>query len=274
MKGFFISSLSLLISLIFIFQCSLADLRNGNFEEEPIPEHLTQKATELLLSPIDPGLDPLKWNEVRGLELFLVDYWDSGFVRMFTPVPERVQAMKLKVSVHSNSAIIRFTDGKGRGRIIGVENGDPFVIDPKLGKVMNSDNEIKTYVESLRLYILLPFIVHGFKNIAHMGEMGVGDAQYDEIFATDGDWTPSPDYDQYRLYVRKGSGAIEFIRFTYRDVFNSYKGLLHYEEYTNLQGKLFPMKIAIKDDFSDAGFVHQLQIGNVKFLKSEPDLDE
>ncbi|MCC5813415.1 MAG: hypothetical protein JJT78_01545 [Leptospira sp.] len=270
MKGFFISS----IFIIFSFGCSFADLRNETLKQEPIPEDLTDKASSILVSPIDPGLDPLKWRDVRGMELFLIDYWNSGFVRMFTPVPERVQAMKVKLSFFSNTASIRFTDGKGRGKVIGIDNGEPYIIDPKLGKVMNSDNEIRIYVESLRLYILLPFIVNAFNNIAYMDEMEYSGSRYDEIFATNGDWKPSEDFDQYRLYVRKDTGAIEFIRFTYRDVFNSYKGLLHYEEYTNLSGKLFPMKIAIKDDFSDSSFVHQLQIGNVKFLTTEPDFDD
>jgi hypothetical protein len=68
--------------------------------------------------------------------------------------------------------------------------------------------------------------------------------------------------------VQNDSGRIEFIVFTYREVFESYKGILHYEDYTLLNGRLFPMRISVKSEFSDESYIHQLQIGTLKSIPS------
>jgi hypothetical protein len=246
----------------------MADLRNGKFENGEIPSSLIDKGNSMLNEPFDPALSPEKWKKVDTLEIFLIDYWNSSFVRFFTPVPEPVQAMKATISLNSTNIKVEFTDGKSRGKILGIENGEGYIIDKELGKVYSKESDLKLYLESLRLYILLPFIAHKFEKIYFMGEMGIGERNYSEIFATNGSWTPSKEFDQYKFLIRNDSGSIEFVQFTYREVFDSYKGVLHYEDYTNLNGRLVPLKISIKDGLVDESFIHQLQIGTIKFFDS------
>jgi len=253
---------------MFMISCQLADLRNGQFEDGEVPEDLIQEGKLKLNQPVDPALNPEKWKNVDTIELFLIDYWNSSFVRFFTPIPESVQAMKATISSNSTNMKLEFTDGRYRGKILGIENGESYTIDKELGKVFSKDSELKLYLESLRIYILLPIIAHKFEKIYFIGNLGIGERSYSEIFATNGSWTPSKDFDQYKILIREDTGSIEFIHFTYRDVFDSYKGVLHYEDYTELNGRMIPFKISIKDDIIDNSFIHHLQIGTVKLLDS------
>ncbi len=265
MKGLF----TFLLLLAFVSGCGLADLRNDILKSQEIPEEIQSRAREILKNPIHPDLDPSLWNETRSIQVFLVDYWNSGFVRFFTPVPEKVQAMKVNLSFHRNIVHIQFTDGKQRGRIFGVEEGEPYTYNSRDGRIFTKDSDIQNYAESLRLYILFPFQVHSYKNVAYLGEMNIGNQEYHEIFATNGNWEVSDEFDQYKVYIKKDSGEIEFVQFTYRDVFSFYKGILHYEDYTLYNGRLIPMKIGIKSDFMDEKYIHQLQIGSIKYFTED-----
>lgn len=261
---------SLIPLLLILIHCGIADLRTDLLRNNPIPEDIQEKARDLLNNPPEPSLSPSLWKDNPGLEVFLVDYWNSRLIRFFTPIPERVQAMRVKLSTTKNTIHIKLTDGRQRGRIFGVEEGEPYTYDSKNGRVFNKDSDIQIYSESLRIYLLLPFQVHSYSKLAYLGDVEIGNQEYYEIFATNGDWEASDAYDQYRLYVQKETGKIDYIMFTYRDVFSFYKGILHYEDYTLYKGRLFPTKIAIQDDFMSEKYTHQLQIGNVKFLPKEP----
>lgn len=270
MKGLFLS-LTLLITLI---SCSLADLRTGVLQEESVSSEYQKQARDILTEPLDPLLHPDLWKNAKAMEVHMIDYWESSLVRSFTPIPEKVQAMKVRFLLDENTIHIQLLDGKKRDYEFGLEKGKVFQTLPETGKVFREDSSIRIYAESLKLYLILPFQLHNYSNVAYIGDMGLGEREYKEIFATQGDWKPSSDYDQYRVYIRKDNGQIEFIKFTYRDVLDSYIGVLHYEEYTKLQDKLFPMKIAVKEDFGGDGFVHQLQIGKVRFFSSVPKWEE
>ncbi|WCL49334.1 LBF_0142 family lipoprotein [Leptospira sp. GIMC2001] len=254
--------------------CAIADLRTDLLINGDVPADIQKKARDLLSDPIDPSLSPLKWSKVEALEFYMVDYWNSSLVRFFTPVPEPVQAMKVRLSLNNTNMDITFTDGSQRGKIYGLENGEPFVIEDASGKVFIKDSEVKVYLESLRLYLLLPTMLHKYESLAYLGEIGLGDHFYHEIFATNGSFEISENHDQYISYTRKDTGAIEFIQFTYRDVFDSYRGVIHYENYTLVDGKSIPMKIAITNSLLDEDFVHQFQIGSIQFLYKEPDYSE
>lgn len=257
-------------TLILFLNCGIADLRNDILKTQPVPQEIQDIARSLLKNPPNEMLSPELWRGTQGLDLFLIDYWDSTFVRFFTPVPEKVQAMRARISLVRNTIHIRFTDGRKKGKTFGVEDGEAYVYDPKTGRVFTKDSDIQTYSESLRLYLILPLVVHSFPKLAHLGSVGIGDKEYHEIFATKGDWEVSEMYDQYRIYVHKDSGRIDYVQFTYRDVFSFYKGILRYEEYTPYQGRLYPIQISIQDDFHSEKFIHQLQIGTIRFLSQEP----
>jgi hypothetical protein len=261
-------SILIYLFLPFLLSCQISDLRNEQLSGEIISEDIQTKGRSLLVDPIDPALTPSKWQLEGGLEIFLIDYWKSSLVRFFTPIPEPVQAMKVKIYFQSKNMEITFTDGKNRGKILGIENGETYTIDKDLGKVFNKDNEVKLYLESLRLYILLPILASRMEKLAYLGEVGMGEKSYSEVFGTNGNWTPEKESDQYRFLIQNDSGRIEFIVFTYREVFESYKGILHYQDYTLLNGRLFPMRISVKSEFSDESYIHQLQIGTLKSIPS------
>jgi hypothetical protein len=261
-----ISRLLYFVFIPLLFSCQISDLRNDQLQGEIIPQEIQTKGRSLLVDTIDPALSPSKWHLDGGLELFLIDYWKSPLVRFFTPIPEPVQAMKVTIYFQNKNMEITFTDGKNRGKILGIENGESYSIEKDLGKVFNKDNEVKLYLESLRLYILLPILASQMEKLAYLGDVGIGEKSYSEVFGTNGSWAPEKESDQYRFLVQNDSGRIEYIVFTYREVFESYKGILHYEDYTMLNGKLFPMRIAVMSNLSDETFIHQLQIGTVKSI--------
>jgi hypothetical protein len=260
-------SLLLIILTLISFSCKLADLRPAVLANTGLNPDLNKKALTLILNPSEQNLRPGDWKNYKQLQFTLKDVWHSKTVRFFTPIKETEQRMKVFLDFEKNAMEIEMLNGINKGLYLGIAKKDAYQISPDTGKVFTGDDEVRVYLESLRLYLMLVWKPKDFEIVQYAGDAKILGKEYETVYLTSIQVEATPDTDQYLAYYEKQSGALEWIEFTYRELFSWYKGILKFGYYEDWEGKLFPRRITILDKFNDEDFIHEIRIERIEIPK-------
>lgn len=263
-----IGHLALALFLSFSLTCKLADIKPLHLANAQENLDLEIKAKKVINNPQYPKFLPGDWKKSKQLQFTIKDVWKSRIVRFFTPVKEPEQRMKVQINFEKDTMEIEFLNGPNAGQILGLSKREPYQIAPDTGKVFTGDNEVKLYLESLRFYILLVWNVQTYSTLQYAGESPRFGKNYDLIYASTKPGAATAETDQVLAYYEKSTGALEWVEFTYREVFPFYKGVLKLGSYEDWNGRLFPRKISILDSFEDSDFVHEIQIERIEINKA------
>ncbi|MDX1961466.1 MAG: hypothetical protein SFU98_23055 [Leptospiraceae bacterium] len=241
----------------FISSCLLSDVRTDSLKKEKID---SSKAKEYISKNLNSIHKTNSWQEISELEFILVDEWASSFIRGLTILPENKQKLKVRLQTKSGEITIEFLDGKEKGKIFGIEKNLSY-----LGNKKENFPKAKIYLESLSLYLRLTFLLENFKLYGLASEeYTIENKKFTQIFATNGLENPESKFDQY-LFLINSLGKIENIIFTYREVFDFYKGNLKLENYDKLKDIEYPKLITINDSPKDTNFTHRLIIEKIEW---------
>ncbi len=257
----------LLILTSIIFSCKLADLRPSLLLNTGINPELNKKAITVISNPSDVNLKPGDWKNYKQIQFTLRDVWHSKVVRFFTPIKESDQRMKVFLDFEKNTMEIELLNGVNKGLILGIAKKDAYQISDETGKVFTGDDEVRVYLESLRLYLMLVWKPKDFEIKQYAGEVNTMGKDYETVYLTSVQVEATPDTDQYLAYYEKDSGALEWMEFTYRDLFSWYRGVLKFGFYENWEGLYFPRRITILDKFNAEDFVHEIRIERIEIPK-------
>ncbi len=249
------------------FSCKLADLRPTVLSNTGINPELKKKALAIISNPSDNNLKPGDWKNYKQIQFTLKDIWHSKTVRFFTPIKESEQRMKVFLDFEKDSMEIEMLNGVNKGLHLGIVKKDAYQISPDTGKVFTGDDEVRVYLESLRLYLMLVWKAKDFEIIQYSGQINLLGKEYESVYMTSIQVEANPDTDQYVAYFEKDSGALEWMEFTYRELFSWYRGVLKFGFYEEWDGKYFPRRITILDKFNAEDFVHEIRIERIEIPK-------
>lgn len=260
--------------LIFLFSCKLADLRPQVLTNTGYNADLKKKGLQFIDNPNYTELTPDEWKNYKSVQFIIKDVWRSKFVRFFTPVKDDEPRIRVFLDFEKDSMEIEFLNGVKKGNIYGLVKKDTYQVAPDTGKVFIADDEVRVYLESLRLYLTLPWRLKEYPILMYAGGTKVNSSEYETIYLTSVQPEATPDTDQYLVYLEKTSGALEWIQFTYRELFSFYQGVLKYGFYEPWNGKQYPRRITILDKFDDPDFVHEIRIERMEIPKANQTLTE
>lgn len=247
--------------------CKLADLRPPLLANTGVNPDLQKKALSLIQNPSEQVMKPGDWKNYKQIQFTLKDVWHSKAVRFFTPIKETEQRMKVFLDFEKNVMEIEMLNGVNKGLYLGIVKKDAYQISTDTGKVFTGDDEVRIYLESLRLYLMLVWKLRDFDIIQYSGEVKFLGKEYETVYLTSVQVDATPDTDQYLAYFEKDSGALEWIEFTYRELFSWYRGILKFGYYEEWEGKYFPRRITILDKFNAEDFVHEIRIERIEIPK-------
>lgn len=182
------------------------------------------------------------------LDIQGTDAWSSRVLRWFTPLKENSSPFQLR-EAGANSAVT-------------LPGQAPFVL---------KDSELsgwdRIYVESLRLYVILPQAISAAYNAFYLGERTLGSETFAAFFFTlnPGNWN-DPSLDQYIAYYPKGSTKLSLVQFTYRDLSRSYVGWLRFGPDKAFAAFPYPTSVSILDDWNEREAVHTVEITSIACL--------
>lgn len=254
--------------------CSLADIRPAVLTNTGYNESLRKKGEEILDNPNYKELKPGEWKKYKSVQFTIKDVWKSKFVRFFTPIKEDEPRLRVFIDFEKDAMEIEFLSGQSKGLIYGLVKKDTYQVAADTGKVFIADDEVRVYLESLRLYLTLPWRLKEYPILMYSGKISVNGADYETLYLTSVQPEANPYTDQYVAYLEKQSGALEWIQFTYRELFGFYKGVLKFGFYEPWLDKQYPRRITILDSFSDSNFVHEIRIEKIEIPKPTQTLTE
>jgi|GEM_PF-1084619 len=262
------------ISILFLIStCQLADIRPLSLTNSEGNPQIKIRAAQIWVNP--PNLKFVRgdWGKTPVVQFVLTDVWNSSFVRFFTPVPIPEQRLKVTIDRSKSQFIAEFLNGPKSGLILGLDKREPFQIAPDTGKVYTGDDEVRVYLESLQFYLQIVWELNKYPIFQYAGESQKLGMEYQMLYATKGKPEAHPENDQILAYLESRTGALEYVEFTYREVFKSYKGLLKLGTYEDWNGKLFPRKISILDNWDSTQFVHEIRIDRIEIPMVSKELD-
>jgi len=250
-------------ALIMTMGCSIADLSTDNVKNQDAQPDLREKAITILERSLNArgGYDIYKsFDSVR---LKGADVWHSNFVRLFTPVTEQEQEFEVIFATAGGTIKYIFLNGKRKGQYIGLENGKTYRATKEKREFTDS-SKIRVYLEPLTHYFQWPYKLFESPVLLYAGEENIENESYHLIFASSGGVTASPEHDQYVIYINKKTYHVDYIDFTLRSLFESYKGTLHYGDFRTVQGLVVPFFIGASDEVENKDFVHEFLFSEIQ----------
>lgn len=262
----------------------IADLRTDAIKNQGIDsDRMTQDGRRLLTAAAEAaGLKAYQTKLKRGetLTLIVTDSWSSSLLRGFTPLPANQTRLQLVIrpgpitAIEATATDIK-TGSQDAALRFGIKGGAGYFTnpsDPDENRAGADATDVKIYLESLWLYLSLPLHL-AFKPQAAMaayalptaGGPASRDREWDRVFVSPGGAEPSPERDQYILWLDPRNNQTGFVEFTYREVFEFYSGALYYSDLRAVDGVIFPHEIKVTDGIDDPESVHTIQIESAEF---------
>lgn len=260
----FRSNVIFLFSLLLFVSCGTADLRPPHLSYDKVDVDLKKKGLAVVTNPPIKELTPGDWKQYKQVQFIIKDVWHSNFVRFFTPIKEPELRMRVYLDFEADAMQVEFLGGEKKGLIYGLEKKSTYQIAADTGKVYSDDTEVRIYLESLRLYLTLPWRLKDYSIIQYAGTKEKLNQSYEVVYFTSVQMNANPDTDQYVGYFEKKSGALEWMEFTYRELFSFYQGVLKYGFYEPWNNQQYPRRISILDKFEDGDFVHEIRIEKIE----------
>jgi hypothetical protein len=250
--------------LILLMGCSTADLSTDNVRNQDKQPDLRDKAIRIYERSLSARGGFKTYKSFDSIRLRGTDLWHSSFVRFFTPVTEQEQKFEVVFATKGDEISYIFLNGTREGQAIGVENGKTYRVIKKEREFSDS-SKIRLYLEPLTHYFQWPYKLFESPVLLYAGEENIRNQSYHLIFASSGGVAASSEHDQYVIYVNKKTYNVDYIDFTLRSLFESYKGTLHYRNFKTVQGLVVPFFIGATDAVENQDFVHEFLFSEIQF---------
>jgi hypothetical protein len=252
------------ITLTLALGCSTADLSTDKVKNPDTQPDLREKAITIFEKSLNARGGYRTYRSFDSSRLNGTDLWHSSLVRFFTPVTEQEQKFEVVFSTAESKINYLFLNGKRKGQYIGVENGKTY-------RAINQEREfadsskIRLYLEPLRDYFQWPYKLFESPVLLYAGEKNIENEAYYLLFASSGGIAASPEHNQYVIYINQKTYYVDYIDFTLRSLFASYKGTLHYRDLRSVQGLMVPFFVGVSDEVGDKNFVHEFLFNEIQF---------
>ena len=250
--------------LIMLMGCSTADLSTDNVRNQDTQPGLREKAIRIYERSLNARGEFKTYKSFHSIRLRGTDLWRSSFVRFFTPVTEQEQKFEVVFATKGNEISYIFLNGTREGQAIGIENGKTYRVIEK-EKEFSDSSKIRIYLEPLTHYFQWPYKLFESPLLLYAGEDNIANQSYHLIFASSGGVAASPEHDQYVVYVNKKTHQVDYIDFTLRSLFQSYKGTLHYRDFRTVQNLVVPFFIGASNSVESQDFVHEFLFSEIQF---------
>ena len=161
------------------------------------------------------------------------------------------------------SSELLFLDGVRKGETWGLDNNQAYI--SRSSRFDRSHANTKFY---LTTYQYFTQIGHWLKNVplrVFLDERKLGDVNYDLVLATWESLKPSPNYDQYIIWINQETKLIEIIEYTIRDQFAGAYGTITFSDFKKIGVITVAYKQTITPGPENEYVLHQMVIENLTY---------
>jgi len=256
------SGFGILLLLLVISSCSTANLISKETMVGLQPPETDMNVNQLrhdIATTIDPSGT---YQTASSMEVVATDTWDSTIVRWLTPLDRNVQRFRAFLKLRHNGIEFTFLDGDQTGEIIGFD-GQSYRYAGKR-KQYEESAAISLYLDPLQRYLEWPCTLVNDPNLTLLGSRSINGTPYWIAYVTEGDTTRLDQHDQFLVYINKKRKTVDYIEFTMRKLMDSYRGVVHYKDFKEVQGVVMPFWIGIAGDLAEPDFDHFFTIESIQ----------
>lgn len=239
--------LPLLTTLLVGCASSRADLRPFTWEEG----HPAQSA-DSILSASRTAIGFEAWRASTEITVVFVDRWYSTLLRGFTPLVDDDMRLELTYRRDVPGARLRTLDGSDVWTWA-PRDGKPYFIEEEGAE----DFWVGLYIESLRVYLEMPFIERPF--VAAAGWAEWPGRWFQKVYFAESGPRETPG-DQVVVWIDEDSHRPVVAEYTYRAIDPEYVGVLTFARYEPFGTVHYPREIAIGARPNDPRPYHRLYI--------------
>lgn len=249
------------LAVSFLCACSAADLRTPELLQ---PGAASPSAGVALLADARPELCGRGMSSAGEVRIKARDIWTSSLLRRFTPLPSNDERLEFVWRPGEPDVRAEFLGGERQGEFIGVRDGRAYsIVDGR--EELDDAAGVRVYLESARLYMEAPCSLATLGESRLAGEREINGERYNLVFVSSAVNELSSEKDQYLAWIAKNNAQLSMIQFTYRELYASYAGALHYSELKPLGPAAYFSRIAVTDGPDDAEPVHVLVLEDARF---------
>ena len=186
------------------------------------------------------------------------DRWSSTLMRWFTPLKSNKENFVANQDVLGTFKHLELTNGT-----VLTYRSQAQQWTSSTGLQVSAKERI--YAESLILYLQLPTFSMKVFNPQKLSPQTIAGKHYERLFfMLQNGSVDDVQLDHFVAYWNPQSKHIDYVVFTYRDLFASYKGVLQLAAYEKHEGISYPRKLRIQNGFLDTKDVHQIEIQRIE----------
>lgn len=251
---------------LILLGCSTIDI----FPEERRQElALTSDAFTLkeiqtqVLRQIDPSRSYIPG---KGLRVVGADIWNKPLLRWLTPLDENRQEFQAELNMYQKGIAFTFLNGRKKGQVIGFDGRSYLKAGGQI--IYEERSSTALYLGPLQNYLEWHQTLIRNPTLEFAGVESIGGTKHWVLYATQGNTQHLAQHDQFLVYVNVDTKQVAFVEFTLRDLMKAYKGVVHYQDYRNVQGMLMPHWVGIAGTIIAPDYDHYLEVDHFVFSAS------
>ncbi len=258
----------LTICVLGLSGCSVADLRSAQLRKTGLDAAQVERGRILLQQATWKRDVSSQWDRFDTWTVTARDVWYSGLIRRFTPLTLNDQLIEFVFELKRDEARMTLLDGD--------EAGTSWITRGDQG--YTSDGEDATsarlmgYLPPIRDYFFWPQSLVNASVITYQGEDELDGELYHKIFVTNGNFEVSKTEDQYIVWISQRDLSIDFVEFTLRSLLKSYRGVVEYRDYREVQGIQLAHNIKLTDSVGSTKYSHEFFVEEYQFFRDETPL--
>lgn len=236
--------------------CAIRDIRpdtSGVFWNEEKGRALLEKAARI------HGVN--YWKELETYEISISDQYYGWVGKLISPYPGNEGALRLQYIPESFTGRAIFDGGKWDKRIWGLQSWQAYILSPRGKLRFNRRNDITFHLSAYQYFIEFPLRITEAPIVAYIGEKMERGQTYLRVFATWKSPKPQIEFDQYIIWINAGSGRIDKLEYTLRDIHKSLHATAYFRHYRRVSGGLLlPEYISISSPLQLGTWLHEWQL--------------
>ncbi|MEM8487233.1 MAG: hypothetical protein AAF564_16895 [Bacteroidota bacterium] len=265
----------LLVALLSLLSgCKLVDLQTKTLKKEGLQEAKIAEGKALLDKAWQAqGMD--KMHAHATYRVVAEDHWKGLLGRLGKVWPDLRTDLQLDYAINTFDSRVKFLNGKKEGTLAGLQSWQYYEQAPggDIAFLDKADKNIRFGLAAFQYFFELGDRLKRAPIITAITPAEREGQMYDRVFATWNTTKAHVESDQYRVWINRDTGLIDFAEFTVRDTplkapgAKAFYGSIHFDDFREINGVLIPFEqfIFINGLKKDRKFLHKLTIADFEF---------
>ncbi len=250
----------LVLSFLFIYSCSLTDLRTDLLKEG----HFDESKGRTLLDSAWQAYGGLAWDSLSVYSFLLHDHFYGFAGRRGNPYPGDSIWMECAYLPYTFTGRAVFTEGPWRGRVWGLQAWQAYRMDSEGGRPKQvEDEDISFWLPTYQYFFELPLRLRHASLVSYAGQDTLWGQWHEQVFVSWGRAEPQRDIDQYLVWINPQTHRIDRVDYTIRDVYPFLKGSLFYKDFQQVGPYLIPTYMPVLSNLQK-GLLHEIFISDFR----------